>query len=379
MKLKTVLFAAAATVATAPAAYAYEGLYGAIGAGLSYVGPDRDLESEFNSLLRFDSEADYDNGIGVYTALGYAFDNNVRGELEFSYRDNDIRHWAGDGLGFSGFPTQLDGGVRSQSFLANVLYDFNNTSRVTPYVGVGVGGSRMRFEFNGLNGGAVGGPLSVAVDDTSYKLAYQGIAGLAFELAENLSLDLSYRYFSVLNPEFDGLLNGVPTNFETDYNSHSAFAGLRWNFGPAPAPTPEYKDCWDGSSVPISANCPPQIIEDTVDVIDPLNFVVYFDYDKSNLTPEAANLISEASARALENEIETVVVSGNTDTSGSSAYNQALSERRAAVVREALIANGVPADRVVTEAYGETNLAKPTPDGVREPLNRRSEVVISFF
>ena len=50
----------------------------------------------------------------------------------------------------------------------------------------------------------------------------------------------------------------------------------------------------------------------------------------------------------------------------------------ARTVRDALIANGVPADSIRLEAYGETNLAKPTPDGVREPLNRRSDVVISF-
>ena len=68
----------------------------------------------------------------------------------------------------------------------------------------------------------------------------------------------------------------------------------------------------------------------------------------------------------------------STDTSGSSAYNQALSQRRAAVVREALIANGVPADSIETRAFGESNLAKSTPDGTREPLNRRSEVTISF-
>ena len=113
-------------------------------------------------------------------------------------------------------------------------------------------------------------------------------------------------------------------------------------------------------------------------VLEPIGFTVYFDYDKSNLTPQASTLIQEAASRALQNDIETVVVSGNTDTSGSSAYNQALSERRARVVREALVANGVAADRIRTEAYGESNLAKPTPDGVREPLNRRSEVVISF-
>ena len=130
--------------------------------------------------------------------------------------------------------------------------------------------------------------------------------------------------------------------------------------------------------MPVTASCPPQVVENQAADLEPINFTVYFDYDKSNLTPQASTLVQEAASRALENDIETVVVAGNTDTSGSSAYNQALSERRARTVRDALIANGVPADSIRLEAYGETNLAKPTPDGVREPLNRRSDVVISF-
>ncbi len=379
MKLKTTLFAAAATIAIAPAAHAYEGLYGAIGAGLSYIGPDRDVET-IGGPLAFDSEADYDNGIGVYSALGYAYDNNWRTELEFSYRDNDVRHWAGDGQGFSGFPSQLSGGIKARSLLINIIRDFDTGSALTPYAGFGVGGANYRANINGSNPTAFGGPLAVAIDDVETRLAFQGIAGLGFALAENLTLDLSYRYFTSLKPEFEGTLNGVATEFRNGYVSHSLFAGLRWNFGaaaPAPVQT-QYKDCWDGSSVPVSANCPPQI-DDSADIdLDPINFIVYFDYDKSNLTPEAANLVREASSRALENDVDTVVVSGNTDTSGSSAYNQALSERRARVVREALIANGIAADRIETRAFGESNLAKPTPDGTREPLNRRSEVTISF-
>ena len=130
--------------------------------------------------------------------------------------------------------------------------------------------------------------------------------------------------------------------------------------------------------MPVTAECPPEIVEDLQAVLDPIQFTVYFDYDKSNLTPQAADLVQEAAQRALQNNIDVVMVSGHTDTSGSSAYNENLSRRRAQVVYDALLANGVPADRITSQAYGETNLAKPTPDGVREPLNRRTEVVITF-
>ena len=379
MKMKSMFLGAVAALAVAPAASAYEGLYGAIGAGLSYNNPDQDFEGSAPPFA-FDSELDYDNGIGVYTALGYAYSNGFRGELEFAYRQNDVRHLPGDGLGFSGLPSQLTGDTKAFTGFANLLYDIGREGWVQPYVGVGIGVVRLRAEYNGVNPTAINGPFSLAVDDSSTRLGAQGIAGVAFPLADNLKLDLSYRYLTAIRAEFDGLVNGQETQLNQAYRNHSLFAGLRWNFGPAAAAPAavQYKDCWDGSSVPVSSECPPQISETQDASLEPVNFVVYFDYDKANLTPEAANLVREASARALANDIETVVVEGHTDTVGGSAYNQALSQRRANVVRDALIANGVAADRIRTEAFGKARPAKPTPDGVREPLNRRTEVSISF-
>ena len=372
MKLRTALFAAAATLAIAPAAQAYQGVYGAIGAGLNYVQPDQDVES-FGALV-FDSEADYNNGIGVYTALGYDFGNQWRTELEFAYRNNDVRHLAGDGLGFAGWPT-LDGDFTAKSVMFNVLRDFKTSGKVTPYIGAGFGGAVYDAQYLGADQGSG----ALAIDDSNKRLAVQGIAGLAFELAEGLMLDVSYRYFTAAGtPKFEGTLNAAPLVIRNDYDTHSVFAGLRWNFGAPAAAAPQYKDCWDGSSVPVAAECPPQLTEDTAANLDPINVIVYFDYDKSNLTPEASNLIKEASSRALANDVNTVVVSGHADRSGGSAYNQALSENRAAVVRDALIANGIPADSIRVDSYGEDRPAKPTEDGIREPLNRRTEVVISF-
>lgn len=377
MTLKTALFAAAATLALAPAAHAYQGVYGAIGAGLSYIGPDRDFESA-GPPLAFDSEADYENGIGVYTALGHEGAGGWRKEFEFSYRTNDLRHFAGDGINFTGWnENTVEGDIQSMAFMFNLIKNFSSDGKVTPYVGVGAGMARLKADYIGADPSFSGGFGSLNVQDKAWEFAYQGIAGLAFELAEGLALDLSYRYFATLDPDFSGTLAGVATQFDQEYNSHSLFAGLRWNFG-ASTPAPQYKDCWDGSSVPVASDCPPQPMDETAANLDPINVIVYFDYDKSNLTPEASNLIKEAAARALANDVETVVVSGHADRSGGSAYNQTLSERRGSVVREALIANGIAADRIRMEAYGEDRPAKPTEDGVREPLNRRTEVTISF-
>lgn len=377
MKLKSALFAAAATIAIAPAANAYEGLYGAIGAGLSYLEDDLDVES-ISGPVAFDSEQNTENGIGVYTTLGKAFGNGWRAEIEFAYRNNDSRSWTADIPNISAFPEGgMSGDISAYSLMLNGIrdLDFIGGDWVTPYVGGGIGFAHIDTDIVGVRAGGLNGLNNLVVDDSDRTFAYQGIAGLAFKLAEGLMLDLSYRYFGTKDPSFDGTLSGNPFKYEGSYVNHSAFAGLRWNFGSAPAPA-QYKDCWDGSSVPVASECPPQVTEKAV--AEPMQTIVYFDYDKSNLTPEAEALIRETAQRALAFNIQNVKVEGNADRSGGSAYNQALSQRRANVVRDALVANGVPADRIDMSSFGEDNPAKPTEDGVREPLNRRTEVRISF-
>lgn len=386
MKLKVTLLAAAATMAISPAAHAYKGLYGAIGAGLTIIEGDDFSNDGPNGAgpFAFDSSADYDNGVGVYAALGYAWGNNWRTELEFSFRDNDINQIDADGGGFSGLPEgSVSGGVGTRAYMINAIYDFAVDSPLQPYLGLGVGFAQRDPSINGsVTPGAPTSPLAFGLSEQEGSFAYQGIAGVAYELAENLLVDVSYRYFgttSISNNEvFTSTINGAPGLINLGTNSHNFFAGLRWNFAAPPPPPVQYKDCWDGSSVPVVSECPPQLQETEIVNPDPIQFTVYFDYDKSNLTSQASTLVQEASSRALEFDVDTVVVQGNTDTSGSSAYNQALSQRRASVVRDALIANGVSADAIRIEAFGEGNLAKPTPDGTREPLNRRSDVTISF-
>ena len=71
----------------------------------------------------------------------------------------------------------------------------------------------------------------------------------------------------------------------------------------------------------------------------------------------------------------TVAVTGHTDTVGTMEYNKALSERRAASVKAALIADGIPVDQISATGVGKSDLLVPTQDGVREPQNRRVEIV----
>jgi outer membrane protein OmpA-like peptidoglycan-associated protein len=102
--------------------------------------------------------------------------------------------------------------------------------------------------------------------------------------------------------------------------------------------------------------------------------LVFFDWDESNLSPQAMATISQAAASYKATGGARISDVGNTDTSGSPGYNMALSNRRADAVKNALIQNGVPAAAIETAGRGETNLLVPTPDGVREPQNRRVEL-----
>lgn len=107
-------------------------------------------------------------------------------------------------------------------------------------------------------------------------------------------------------------------------------------------------------------------------------FTVYFDLMKSNLTEAAAAEIDAALAGLDSYLVTSVRIDGYADTAGTDAYNLPLSARRAEAVRSYLLARGAPEGRVVTAGHGETGLALPTADGVREPLNRRAEVEIRF-
>jgi OOP family OmpA-OmpF porin len=104
-------------------------------------------------------------------------------------------------------------------------------------------------------------------------------------------------------------------------------------------------------------------------------FTVYFDWNRSSVGPSGMAILQQAAAVYKAGGTVSVQVTGYTDTSGSVRYNQKLSEGRAHQVAHALVGMGVPPQAVAFGGAGENNLAVPTPDGVREPRNRRVTVV----
>ena len=128
---------------------------------------------------------------------------------------------------------------------------------------------------------------------------------------------------------------------------------------PTPAPAPEPQPAPTAAPVPSPQR----------------SFQVFFDFDKSAITTDAASVIQQAAASIHAGNQTRIMVIGHTDTVGSVRYNQKLSERRAEAVRKQLIADGVMAGDISAQGVGKTSLLVPTPDGVREPQNRRAEIV----
>ena len=103
-------------------------------------------------------------------------------------------------------------------------------------------------------------------------------------------------------------------------------------------------------------------------------FMVFFDFDKSNITPEARQVISEAVKTARQVGPVQITVTGHTDTVGSMRYNQALSERRAMSVKNEMIRLGMNGVDIRTEGRSFRDPLIPTGPGVREPQNRRAVI-----
>jgi outer membrane protein OmpA-like peptidoglycan-associated protein len=329
--MKTRLFTAAAVgaiLAAAPA-FADEGWYvrGAVG----YGAPG---DTEVSGALA--GEINGEGNLREALALGYEWADGLRIEGELAHRFNQTG-------AIDGGP-ESDSDFQMWSAMANILFDFNPDGSYHPYVGMGVGFTETDAYIVGFPGSIVvpGNLVQVHDDDTVF--TWQVMAGVGWELTQRLTLDTEYRYVSVGPADYE---NGVNVDALA---GHEAWVGLRYSFA-APPPPP---------------------------ACDDVDFVVYFEWDRSDLTDQARAVIAQAANQTGSCDVTRVSVAGFTDRSGAAAYNVRLSERRANVVRDELVRLGIAGSSISMEAFGETNNAVATADGVREPLNRRTEVVITL-
>jgi outer membrane protein OmpA-like peptidoglycan-associated protein len=106
----------------------------------------------------------------------------------------------------------------------------------------------------------------------------------------------------------------------------------------------------------------------------PASGVVYFEFDKANLTPTAESTLNDIIGDIKGRDLGGITVGGHADTAGPPDYNMQLSQRRANTVAAELVKAGIPARIVTTEAFGETDLAVPTPDNTPDQANRRATI-----
>ncbi len=339
-------------VAYAPAGFAApEGPFVGIMGGANFTG-DQDVSGTGVGINR---SVDTDTGYAVIPSIGYRFGNGLRSEIELGYRKNDV-----DGVSGS---TSGSGEIKARSAMLNLLYDVNMNGRVSPYIGGGIGYAKVRYD--GVQ--PVGIP-GIGVNDSDRVFAYQGIAGLSYAVSNAVELAAEYRYFATQDPD---MRTSGGTSVETEYKSHAALVGLRYNFGTpkaAPVVTPVV-----AAAAPAPAPAPAAEVEAAA---LPRNFLVFFDFDRSDISAEADTILSDAAAYAKANGSVRIAASGHADRSGSDKYNMALSMRRGNAVKARLLAMGVPESEITVAAKGETEPLVATEDGVREPQNRRVEIVL---
>ena len=301
-------------------------------------------------------------GMAGVASIGYALPNGLRFELEGDLRNNPIN--AAHDLGF---PAVAGGRERKYGPMVNVLYDFSNLLPVpyfAPYVGVGVGYQWARMSGLHVNGAPTGFPAFTS-GDTTGAIAYQFILGGAVPIpaVPGLALTAEYRFLGVGSRTYDVAAIAAPgeavvpsrVKLGNDFN-HALLIGLRYNFLPPPPPPP--------APAPVPAQAPAR------------SYLVFFDWDKATLTDRARQIIREAADNSTKVQYTRIEVNGYTDTSGTKQYNQGLSVRRARAVQAELVKDGVPANAITIQGFGDTNLLVPTGPGVREPQNRRVEIII---
>jgi OmpA-OmpF porin, OOP family len=142
---------------------------------------------------------------------------------------------------------------------------------------------------------------------------------------------------------------------------------------PAPAPAAPAKPGAPAPAAPAPAKpaapAPQSVRQAVVIQADAL-----FDFDKSVLRPDGRKSIDDAMSKLSGTDLEMVIATGHTDSIGSDAYNQRLSERRAAAVKDYLVSKGIPAAKITTIGKGESQPVATNKTSEGRQKNRRVDI-----
>ncbi|MBV8737073.1 MAG: OmpA family protein [Alphaproteobacteria bacterium] len=390
MKNRYLLGAGVALAIAFGGAQAHAQMFGPFPPGAFYLGPEGGWTKLFNSTPgiaiqgprgvivtpQTNPTISWNSGFNAGARLGYAW-GPWRFEEEYSYRNNTV-----SGVSGSASFSSPSGSSHSNAIMTNAIYDFTLGWPITPHIGGGIGAVDV---FRGLGGTATvtanqpvptaggriipaGQPItftSPALSGSKWGFGYQGIAGIRYLINPALAFDLDYRYFATTNQTIKGAAV-TPTTCcvfasakNVKYQSNNVVASLTMMFGAPPPPPPP---------PPPAPPAPPPPPTHQV-------YLVFFDWDKYNITPEGMQILEAAAAHYKAGGAVQIQVTGYTDLTGSPGYNQRLSERRANAVATVLERLGVPRNEMVVSGRGMNDPRVPTPLGVREPQNRRVEIV----
>jgi outer membrane protein OmpA-like peptidoglycan-associated protein len=298
----------------------------------------------------------YDEGYNLGVRAGYEW-GPIRFEEEFNFATNKLN---GFNIGGVGFP--VTGQRNRYALMTNAIYDIPLGWIFSPHIGVGIGAVDLHDSI-GIKPGFIGtfpgtaypcaGGCTVA-SSSDWQFGYQAIAGIRYNINPSLAFDLDYRYLATTDPTFRTAPQFGAFKYKSEYSTHNVIASLSVRFGAPPpaAPLPPP---------------PPPVLRQV--------FLVFFDWDKDTITPEGMRVVQQAADAWRAGGMVTIHVTGYTDASGSAGYNQRLSERRANNVANALTRFGVPRQAMDVSGRGKNDQRVPTADGVREPQNRRVEIV----
>jgi len=308
--------------------------------------------------------------------LGYNFQfNNIVVGAEGEFDGWEMHRTGSTSMPFTGFPVPAAGvaptytNTVSSDWWASVRgrLGWTPTPSLLLYATGGVAFADFSYSHRFVEGVFPGTSLGAAAASSTQTLVAPAVGGgLEFMVAPGWSLKAEYLYIPFgsisLKPTpvvFPGPVIGgsVFSSKATNLDTNVIRVGLNYHFG-APAPMPP---------APMAAPAPPPAA--------PVVFIVFFDWDKDTITREGMGIVQQAADAYKSGAPVQIQVTGYTDRSGSPGYNQRLSERRANRVAKALAALGVPPASMVVTGRGENDNRVPTADGVREPQNRRVEIV----
>ena len=367
MRKLAVLMALASTALASPALARDNAWYVGVEGGAMIV-EDIDFDVTGTTGVRTGNglSVDHDYGYDADAVIGYDF-GAFRLETEVGYRSASIDNITANGItipvtGFGNAPAgrydYAGGRTSALSFMVNGLLDFGDDDGLQGFIGGGVGIARVKADDYSLRDG------TQFLSDSDTVFAWQGLAGIRAPLTPNIDATLKYRFFNADDVEFVDIANRT---HEGRFRSHSILGGVTFNFGEPPAPPP-----------PPPAEVPPAPVETPppppAPVCVPGPFIVFFEWDKSDITPEAASILDNAVTQYQNCGAAQVQIAGHADKSGSAQYNVGLSQRRADAVRGYLASRSIPEGSITTQAFGEERPRVDTADGVREVQNRRVEV-----